>query len=284
MKGLLGLSVARPLRRSGGAGCQHDARHRRAGAPERRRAPRADDPRGEGRPAHQSRAAIIPGGRKPEERCARGAGSVLWVNDTKRFNELQKHRGRGVAAQDPRALRARRDPRLPDDLPAARWAWRPRGTRRSHERAQAVAAQGGARRRGSTGRSRPMVDIARDARWGRIVEGAGEDPYLGSAMAAAQVRGFQGPYLGAPDRVRRLRQALRRLRRRRGRARLRSRLRLRDGCSATSTSLRSRRRAKAGVGSLHERLHGPERRAGRRQPLAAARRPARRVGLPAGSW
>lgn len=37
----------------------------------------------------------------------------------------------------------------------------------------------------------PMVDIARDPRWGRIVEGAGEDPYLGSVMAAAQVRGFQ---------------------------------------------------------------------------------------------
>ena len=51
----------------------------------------------------------------------------------------------------------------------------------------------------------PMVDIARDPRWGRIVEGAGEDPYLGSAMAAAQVRGFQGrelsravPRTGAP--------------------------------------------------------------------------------------
>jgi beta-glucosidase len=38
----------------------------------------------------------------------------------------------------------------------------------------------------------PMVDIARDARWGRIVEGAGEDPYLGGVMAAARVRGFQG--------------------------------------------------------------------------------------------
>jgi beta-glucosidase len=46
-----------------------------------------------------------------------------------------------------------------------------------------------------------MVDIARDARWGRIVEGAGEDPYLGAAMARAQVRGFQGLELGAPDRV-----------------------------------------------------------------------------------
>ena len=47
----------------------------------------------------------------------------------------------------------------------------------------------------------PMVDIARDARWGRIVEGAGEDPFLGAAMAAARVRGFQGSDYSAPDRV-----------------------------------------------------------------------------------
>lgn len=45
----------------------------------------------------------------------------------------------------------------------------------------------------------PMVDIARDARWGRMMEGAGEDPYLGSAMAAAYVRGYQGSRLNAPD-------------------------------------------------------------------------------------
>lgn len=38
----------------------------------------------------------------------------------------------------------------------------------------------------------PMVDIARDARWGRMMEGAGEDPYLGSLFAAARVEGFQG--------------------------------------------------------------------------------------------
>ncbi len=38
----------------------------------------------------------------------------------------------------------------------------------------------------------PMVDICRDARWGRIAEGSGEDPYLGSAMARAYVRGYQG--------------------------------------------------------------------------------------------
>ncbi|WP_348268497.1 beta-glucosidase BglX [Edaphobacter paludis] len=47
----------------------------------------------------------------------------------------------------------------------------------------------------------PMVDIARDPRWGRIMEGAGEDPYLGSKMAAAQVRGFQGDTLGSPNHI-----------------------------------------------------------------------------------
>lgn len=47
----------------------------------------------------------------------------------------------------------------------------------------------------------PMVDIARDARWGRIAEGSGEDPFLGSAMAAAYVRGYQGDRLDAPDSI-----------------------------------------------------------------------------------
>lgn len=47
----------------------------------------------------------------------------------------------------------------------------------------------------------PMVDIARDARWGRIVEGAGEDPYLGARMAEAQVQGFQGPAIGSPGHI-----------------------------------------------------------------------------------
>ncbi len=45
----------------------------------------------------------------------------------------------------------------------------------------------------------PMVDIARDPRWGRIVEGAGEDPYLGSMIAAARVRGFQGKDIADPE-------------------------------------------------------------------------------------
>jgi len=47
----------------------------------------------------------------------------------------------------------------------------------------------------------PMVDIARDARWGRISEGAGEDPYLGAAMARAYVRGYQGQRLDAADSI-----------------------------------------------------------------------------------
>lgn len=45
----------------------------------------------------------------------------------------------------------------------------------------------------------PMVDIARDPRWGRVMEGAGEDPYLGSLIAAARVKGFQGKGLGNTD-------------------------------------------------------------------------------------
>jgi beta-glucosidase len=63
------------------------------------------------------------------------------------------------------------------------------------EQAQAFAA-GEARSAGIRWTFTPMVDIARDARWGRIQEGAGEDPYLGAAMARAQVRGFQGATLG----------------------------------------------------------------------------------------
>jgi beta-glucosidase len=63
------------------------------------------------------------------------------------------------------------------------------------EQAQAFAAAE-ARSAGIRWTFTPMVDIARDARWGRIQEGAGEDPYLGAAMAQAQVRGFQGAGLG----------------------------------------------------------------------------------------
>ena len=59
------------------------------------------------------------------------------------------------------------------------------------EKTQAVAARE-ARAAGIHWTFAPMIDIARDPRWGRIVESAGEDPLLGGAVAAAQVRGFQG--------------------------------------------------------------------------------------------
>lgn len=47
----------------------------------------------------------------------------------------------------------------------------------------------------------PMVDISRDARWGRVMEGAGEDPFLGSKVAEARVKGFQGDDLSLPNTI-----------------------------------------------------------------------------------
>lgn len=70
----------------------------------------------------------------------------------------------------------------------------------SVERAQTVAAAE-ARAVGLHWAFSPMLDVARDPRWGRIVEGAGEDPFLGAAMARAQVRGFQGPAIGTPGHI-----------------------------------------------------------------------------------
>ncbi len=75
-------------------------------------------------------------------------------------------------------------------------SWDPAGA----EKAQRMAA----REASSVGINwtfAPMVDIARDPRWGRIMEGAGEDPFLGSRMAEAQVRGFQGDVIGSPDHI-----------------------------------------------------------------------------------
>jgi beta-glucosidase len=72
------------------------------------------------------------------------------------------------------------------------------------ERAEAVAAAEAAAT-GIRWTFAPMVDIARDPRWGRVMEGAGEDPFLGAAIAAARVRGFQGSGSGidtvAPEHI-----------------------------------------------------------------------------------
>jgi beta-glucosidase len=128
-----------------------------------------------------------------------GAGSILWVSDPKEINRLQHvaveqsrlHipvlfgldviHGYHTIFPAPIAMASSWDTKMVED-------------------AQAVAA-GEARAAGIQWTFAPMVDIARDARWGRMVEGAGEDPFLGAAMARAQVLGFQGKQPGAPDRV-----------------------------------------------------------------------------------
>ena len=128
-----------------------------------------------------------------------GAGSVLWLPDAKEINRWQH-----IAVDESRL----HIPILfgldvihgyhtifPAPLAMAS-SWDPKMV----EAAQTMAARD-ARAVGIQWTFAPMVDIARDARWGRMVEGAGEDPYLGAAMARAQVLGFQGTELGAPDRV-----------------------------------------------------------------------------------
>ncbi|HVN54424.1 MAG TPA: beta-glucosidase BglX [Anaerolineaceae bacterium] len=139
-------------------------------------------------------------GPPPEEIIRKGgAGSVLWLNDTRRFNALQKVAVEESPSKIPLlfALDVIHGYRTIFPVPLAMASsWDPALA----ERAQSVAARE-ARAAGLHWTFGPMLDIARDARWGRIVEGAGEDPCLGAAMAAAQVRGFQGETLGAPDRV-----------------------------------------------------------------------------------
>ena len=144
-------------------------------------------------------ADFIPGPKPEEIVRLGGAGSVLWLNNTRRFNALQKIAVEESPSRIPLlfALDVIHGYRTIFPVPLAMASsWDPSVA----EQAQAVAAHE-ARAAGLHWTFGPMLDIARDARWGRIVEGAGEDPFLGAAMAAAQVRGFQGPYPGAPDRV-----------------------------------------------------------------------------------
>ncbi|MGA2744827.1 MAG: glycoside hydrolase family 3 N-terminal domain-containing protein [Candidatus Sulfotelmatobacter sp.] len=128
-----------------------------------------------------------------------GAGSVLWVSDPKEINRLQH-----VAVEQSRL-------HIPvlfgldvihgyHTIFPAPIAMASSWDTKMVEGAQAVAAQE-ARAAGIQWTFAPMVDIARDARWGRMVEGAGEDPFLGAAMARAQVLGFQGKEMGNPDHV-----------------------------------------------------------------------------------
>jgi len=142
----------------------------------------------------------LPNEMPAEEQVRKGiAGSVLWVSEPADINRFQKiaveqsrlHiplligldviHGYHTIFPPPLAMSATWDPKLV-------------------ERAQTIAARE-ARAAGINWTFAPMVDIARDARWGRMVEGAGEDPYLGAIMAKAQVRGFQGAEIGTPGHV-----------------------------------------------------------------------------------
>jgi beta-glucosidase len=126
-----------------------------------------------------------------EERVRRGeVGSFLFVTDSKEINRLQK-----IAMTEPRLhipilfgfdVIHGFDTEFPVPLAMAA-SWDPAMA----EQAQAIAAEE-ATHAGVRWTFAPMLDIARDPRWGRISEGAGEDPYLGAAMARAQVQGFQG--------------------------------------------------------------------------------------------
>jgi beta-glucosidase len=145
---------------------------------------------GDGKAARTSLVADIGAGR---------VGSVLNEVDTPTINALQK-----VAVEESRLgipLLIGRDVihgfRTVFPIPLGQAAsWNPDLV----EQAAATAARE-ARSVGVAWTFAPMVDIARDPRWGRIAESPGEDPYLASALSAAMVRGFQGKDLAAPDRI-----------------------------------------------------------------------------------
>src|SRR3954452_6214896 len=130
---------------------------------------------------------------------AGGAGSLLFVNDPAETNRLQRLAVEGSRLGIPLLFGFDVIHGLRTIFPvpiALAASWDPHMI----ERSQPVAARE-ARAVGIHWTFAPMVDIARDPRWGRIVEGAGEDPFLGAAVAAAQVSGFQSTELGAPDHV-----------------------------------------------------------------------------------
>ena len=146
---------------------------------------------------NEAAGLVMPGiaDKKPDDLIAQGGvGSILWQMNVQEINRLQH-----IAVEKSRlhipilfGFDVIHGYRTVFPVPLAMASsWDPS----VEERAQHLAAED-ARAAGIQWTFTPMVDIARDARWGRIVEGAGEDPYLGSAMARAQVRGFQGAKLG----------------------------------------------------------------------------------------
>ncbi|MDT7807844.1 MAG: beta-glucosidase, partial [Acidobacteriota bacterium] len=126
-------------------------------------------------------------------------GSTLGVRGARNANELQRAAMEGSRLKIPLifGFDVIHGYRTIFPIPLGEAAsWEPSTAERS-----AYVAATEARAAGVQWTFAPMVDVARDARWGRIAEGAGEDTYLGSQMARARVRGFQGSDYSAPDRV-----------------------------------------------------------------------------------
>ena len=156
-------------------------------------------------PSGDDQDVDVPGARPGGESAVDAAlasgevGSLLFVTNPARVNQLQRlavagnRHGIGVIFGFDVIHGLRTIFPVPIAMAAS---WDPGAI----EQGQAVAARE-ARAVGIHWAFAPMVDIARDPRWGRIVEGAGEDPYLASAVAAAQVRGFQGDGPGSPGRI-----------------------------------------------------------------------------------
>jgi beta-glucosidase len=126
-------------------------------------------------------------------------GSTLGVRGARNANELQRAAVEGSRLKIPLifGFDVIHGYRTIFPVPLGEAAsWDPAAAERS-----AYVAATEARAAGVAWTFAPMVDVARDARWGRISEGAGEDAYLGAAFARARVRGFQGSDYSAPDRV-----------------------------------------------------------------------------------
>ncbi|KPV40925.1 glycoside hydrolase [Alicyclobacillus ferrooxydans] len=136
----------------------------------------------------------------PEELAAAGkVGSILGAFDIDRVFELQK-----IAVEESRL-------KIPllfnadiihghETIFPVPLAWSCSWDLEGIQRACAIAAKE-ASASGITYNHGPMVDITRDPRWGRVVEGAGEDPYLGARIAEAQVQGFQGDSLFSQETI-----------------------------------------------------------------------------------
>jgi beta-glucosidase len=140
---------------------------------------------------------LLPDFMVTDQEVKNGLGSVLSVTDPATINRLQH-----IAVDQSRL-------HIPllfafDTIHGFRTIFPiPLGTASSFDRQAAMDdATIGARESAAVGLKQayaPMVDVSHEPRWGRIAEGAGEDPYLGSVMAAARVKGYQGNDYSAPD-------------------------------------------------------------------------------------